>query len=574
MAPPWRSTFTRIAARAATPLRTHSRERGVFPAAVGLAARAASLATKLGESAQGLNLWERYIAIAPGDPHGLLGRAQCLEASQGAARAVEAFKHAMREARNAQIGAVEVQAANGWMRTSNGELQSLHAFARALVSDGQPHLALDLTQAALGNHPGDALLLRWQGEALLDLGRHEEALPIFQTAVMQLPNHIGVLCALGVLHYDLREYQQAETYLIAALQADSNSTEALFNLARVRFEQGDRSAALRDLEACRDLNRGAPLIDLSPSKRAHRQLGTSPMPTHAPIFKLRHDAEQFAFVEQWLAQHGVDDSRLSTWRNDFEYAVNTHPSERYDFASSLALDEHAPPAVREVYAHPLAFASCPEIPGGAVSANLDTQEITAQYQSSNPSLCCVDDLLTPAALRSLREFCNLSGVWHRPKAGYLGAYLEDGFCCGLLLQIAAELREALPGVLQDLPLQTIWGYKYDSQQRGIATHADQAGVNVNFWITPQEACLDDESGGLVVYTETAPADWSFRQFNSNAEQIEGFLRETNSGSIRVPYRENRAVIFDSDLFHRTDEFTFKEGYENRRINVTMLFGLR
>ena len=42
----------------------------------------------------------------------------------------------------------------------------------------------------------------------------------------------------------------------------------------------------------------------------------------------------------------------------------------------------------------------------------------------------------------------------------------------------------------------------------------------------------------------------------------------------VPYRANRAVIFDSDLFHETDVISFKPGYENRRINVTLLFGRR
>jgi hypothetical protein len=42
----------------------------------------------------------------------------------------------------------------------------------------------------------------------------------------------------------------------------------------------------------------------------------------------------------------------------------------------------------------------------------------------------------------------------------------------------------------------------------------------------------------------------------------------------VPYRANRAVIFDSDLFHETDVIHFKPGYENRRINVTLLYGRR
>jgi hypothetical protein len=44
--------------------------------------------------------------------------------------------------------------------------------------------------------------------------------------------------------------------------------------------------------------------------------------------------------------------------------------------------------------------------------------------------------------------------------------------------------------------------------------------------------------------------------------------------VTVPYRANRAVIFDSDLFHETDRIAFKDGYLNRRINITLLYGRR
>ena len=40
----------------------------------------------------------------------------------------------------------------------------------------------------------------------------------------------------------------------------------------------------------------------------------------------------------------------------------------------------------------------------------------------------------------------------------------------------------------------------------------------------------------------------------------------------VPHRANRAVIFDSALYHRTDHCRFTEGYLNKRINVSLLFG--
>jgi hypothetical protein len=52
------------------------------------------------------------------------------------------------------------------------------------------------------------------------------------------------------------------------------------------------------------------------------------------------------------------------------------------------------------------------------------------------------------------------------------------------------------------------------------------------------------------------------------------LAGSGARSVTVPHRANRAVIFDSDLFHETDRIAFKEGYLNRRINITMLYGLR
>ncbi len=118
----------------------------------------------------------------------------------------------------------------------------------------------------------------------------------------------------------------------------------------------------------------------------------------------------------------------------------------------------------------------------------------------------------------------------------------------------------------------MWAYKYDSQIGGIDYHADAAAVNVNFWITPDEANLDPEHGGLVVHTREAPLEWDFETYNRNQEAILEFL--DGSDSITVPYRQNRAVVFNSNLFHKTDDIRFKEGYENRRINITMLFGLR
>ena len=53
-----------------------------------------------------------------------------------------------------------------------------------------------------------------------------------------------------------------------------------------------------------------------------------------------------------------------------------------------------------------------------------------------------------------------------------------------------------------------------------------------------------------------------------------FLAEAKAEPVVIPHRANRAVVFDSDLFHETDRIDFADGYLNRRINVTMLYGRR
>ena len=89
--------------------------------------------------------------------------------------------------------------------------------------------------------------------------------------------------------------------------------------------------------------------------------------------------------------------------------------------------------------------------------------------------------------------------------------------------------------------------------RTINIHADFAAVNVNFWITPDEANPDAQRGGLVIWDVAAPLDWDFAKCNDNEDAIREFLARNGARSTTVPYR---AVIFDSDLFHETDRIAF------------------
>ncbi|HEX4270298.1 MAG TPA: hypothetical protein VHZ32_02890, partial [Rhizomicrobium sp.] len=197
------------------------------------------------------------------------------------------------------------------------------------------------------------------------------------------------------------------------------------------------------------------------------------------------------------------------------------------------------------------------------------------WLESDPRIVVIDDLLTPEALEGLRRYCLGSDIWHTAyRQGYLGAFPESGFAAPLLAQVAEELSATFREIFEAHPLRYHWAFKYDSTLDGIGIHADEAAVNVNFWITPDAANRDSQGGGLVIWDKAAPLEWNFAKFNADENAAHDFLAKSGAQTVTVPYRANRAVIFDSNLFHKTDEIRFAEGYENRRINITMLYGRR
>ena len=82
--------------------------------------------------------------------------------------------------------------------------------------------------------------------------------------------------------------------------------------------------------------------------------------------------------------------------------------------------------------------------------------------------------------------------------------------------------------------------------------------------------------GLTVWDKEAPKDWDFKDYNrrENKPKILEFLRSSGASPVTVPYRENRALIFNSNLFHESDRCLFRDGYDSRRINITFLYGHR
>ena len=121
-------------------------------------------------------------------------------------------------------------------------------------------------------------------------------------------------------------------------------------------------------------------------------------------------------------------------------------------------------------------------------------------------------------------------------------------------------------------------YFADSTAGGIGIHADQAKVNMNIWLTPDDANLNKENGGLIIYDKAPPQEEvlgeNFDKWNNDMYENDRmeWLASHNARNVSVPYRQNRCALFDSKRLHETDKYEFKDGYKNRRINLTLLFG--
>ncbi len=91
-------------------------------------------------------------------------------------------------------------------------------------------------------------------------------------------------------------------------------------------------------------------------------------------------------------------------------------------------------------------------------------------------------------------------------------------------------------------------------------------------MTPDRANRNPDGGGLVVCRVPPPAAWQVHGYDADKAAIAAFLDRHAADNLVVPYRENRAVLFESRLFHRSGATDFAAGYENHRINLTLLFG--
>jgi tetratricopeptide (TPR) repeat protein len=473
-----------------------------------------------------------------------------------------------------------------------GRLEQAEALYRQFVAvrpdvaEGYGNLATVL--AALGRHDAaetayrQALSVRRDfpeaflglGNALKAQGKLEDAAATYRAVLARKPDFVAALFNLGSILKEQGKREQAVTALSRAITLKPDLVQAHNNLGNLYYEDGRWEEAERAF---------AQAVALHPGFiKARNNLGMAMHKRGALVDAEAAFREAIRFKPDYTeAQDNLGNLLLECGRTGEAFQCFMHrASQQQDWSlgaeSPSRLEHGRQQAMRRGRSATgrVEIAGGERIAGPAVNPRNNIAEISEAWRSNRPQLVVVDDLLTPDALETLRRFCLDSTIWREGFDGYVGARPQSGFACPLIAQVAEEFAATYPAIFQGHPLLFAWAFNYQQGKNGIKVHADFAAVNVNFWITPDEANLNPETGGLLVWDVAAPLDWAFDRYNSHEAPIRAFLAESGAKATKVPYRCNRAVIFDSDLFHETDIMSFRPGYDNRRINITLLYGTR
>ncbi len=378
------------------------------------------------------------------------------------------------------------------------------------------------------------------------------------------PDDIAAHFLLGVISLKARRDHEAEAACRAALRLAPGFAAAQTNLgtALKRLDRLDEAVAcFRQATA---LLRGT-----KPHEGVLIEPGQAETFRIAAPIKLQHDIEQF----DYLIERGALPRSFSATIDAYRAVLGELDDGNATLSQRLSpdqLDRIGATYNRLVYRPPDEHVS------PCLNPRLAAERIEADYFDSSPHVVVVDELLSNDALGALRRFALEASIWFDCKqaGGYLGAYLHDGFDAPVLIRLAHELRARLPRLLGTHPLAQAWAFKYAPGGTGTRPHADEAALNINIWITPDEARRAGESGGLRLHDATVPEGWSFDDYNREPEAMRALLSAKRARPIDVAYRCNRAVIFDSCLIHETLPYDFGSTYADRRVNVTLLYGAR
>ncbi len=407
-------------------------------------------------------------------------------------------------------------------------------------------------QAALDLNPTHPGLLNNLATIFAQQAHHQEAVDLFKSSIKIAPTVPSTHYNIGLSYHQLGANRQAIDAFRRVTQLEPGHYDAHRRLGFLYLAGHNREAALDHFARTYELRRGE-----DHAWHANRSL------THATAGKLCHDAEQFAYLATKLRDGGR-----------FDHLARCYHQAATRFSEvARELDDNDRAHLGDDYNTPIHIFSAAEIAGPVINPDLDSKGVEQVFALDKSPAMHLDDVLTQAALARLQRFLLESTIWHDFDhiGGFVASYLEDGLACPLVLQIADELRQVLPHVLADRPLSQAWAFKALAPAASVDLHADDGTVSLNLWLTPDAANRNRNTGGLIICRTPPPAHWTITGYGEDHQEIAAFVEENSDNLQKIDYRQNRAALFASRLFHGSDRPNFAAGYENHRINLTLIY---
>jgi tetratricopeptide (TPR) repeat protein len=142
------------------------------------------------------------------------------------------------------------------------ELRSL--LARLYEEARRPEKAMEHHQAAIALRPYDEALLAGYGQALLRMGRFQQAVAALEEAQAKFDRSPQIVLALGVAYYSQRRYDDAAGRFVRVMDLDETIEQPYVFLSRMADQVPDLAAALTPrFAAWQERERANPMAPLA-----------------------------------------------------------------------------------------------------------------------------------------------------------------------------------------------------------------------------------------------------------------------------------------------------------------------
>lgn len=138
-------------------------------------------------------------------------------------------------------------------------------------------------------------------------------------------------------------------------------------------------------------------------------------------------------------------------------------------------------------------------------------------------------------------------------------------------ELVSSLKLSLYSLIGSYELMKYWAVMCH-RNVGLHAHSDNAMLALNLWLTPDECNLNQNTGGMILHDVKRSEEMQVHEFNAAPWAIDYLKSNTKGEIIKIPYKNNRAVLFDARIFHESDIVTFDStSVDACRINLTLAF---